>query len=188
LTARSELPFPPFVVTRGVGHKPKAVSAMGRADGTSRDNGRPAGVTDSFQVSRHSVEPILANRRRNLFSHDDSGTAGFDKTEENWPEMTFVAFAFLGAGDRERLAGAGAGPEFALVRPSSQLSCKGPSANSCEEMALRESAQVFGSNINDAPGVDFAWRDMAGGDQVAQPLRGVRVDFVVVSARRHRNG
>jgi hypothetical protein len=57
----------------GVGHKPQSISPMGRIDGTSRDNGRPAGVADAFQVRMHSVEPMLSNRCRNLFSHDDIG-------------------------------------------------------------------------------------------------------------------
>lgn len=41
----------------GVGHKPQAISPVGRIDGTSRNNGRPDGVADTFQVSTHSVEP-----------------------------------------------------------------------------------------------------------------------------------
>lgn len=89
-----------------VGHKPQAVSPMGRIDGTSRDNGRPAGVTDTFQVRMHSVEPILPNRCRNLFSHDDIGPAGTDEIEEDGPEMAFVCLRPALAGDAEGLAGA----------------------------------------------------------------------------------
>ena len=63
---------------------------MGRIDGTSRNNRRPAGVTDSLQVRRHSVEPRLANRCRNLLSHDDRGAAGTDEVEEDGPEVTLV--------------------------------------------------------------------------------------------------
>ena len=65
----------------GVTHKPQSISPMGRVDGTSRDNDRPAGVTDSFQISEHSVEPILANRCRNLLSHEDSGPSGTEQAE-----------------------------------------------------------------------------------------------------------
>jgi hypothetical protein len=78
---------------------------MGRIDGTSRDNGRPAGVADSFQVNTHSVEPILANRCRNLLSHNDSGRSGADKTEIFWPEVALVLLAFAFAGDAEGLTG-----------------------------------------------------------------------------------
>jgi hypothetical protein len=66
---------------------------MGRIDGTSRDNGRPCGVADAFQVSRHSVEPRLANRCRNLLSHDDRGAAGADEVEEDGPEVALVRLA-----------------------------------------------------------------------------------------------
>lgn len=69
----------------GVGHKPESISTVGRVDGTSRDNGRPPGVADSFQVSEHSVEPILANRCRNLFSHEYSGPAGTDEPKKVGP-------------------------------------------------------------------------------------------------------
>jgi hypothetical protein len=76
---------------------------MGRVDGTSRDNGRPCGVADCFQVRTHSVEPRLANRCRNLFSHDDRGTATGNEAVEFWPEVAFVGLAGLLAGDAERL-------------------------------------------------------------------------------------
>jgi hypothetical protein len=89
-----------------VGHKPEAISSVGRIDGTSRDNGSPAGVVDAFQVRMHSVEPILSNRCRNLLSHDDSGPSGTDEAEERRPEVPLVVFAFAFPCDRERLAGA----------------------------------------------------------------------------------
>jgi hypothetical protein len=85
--------LPPFGRV-GVGHKPEAISSVGRVDGTSRDNGSPAGVVDAFQVRMHSVEPILSNRSRNLFSHDDMGPLGTDEVEEDWPEVTLVCFPF----------------------------------------------------------------------------------------------
>jgi hypothetical protein len=155
---------------------------MGRIDGTSRDNGRPAGVADAFQVSTHSVEPILANRCRNLLSHDDRGPGGTDESEEDRPEVAFVGLRSAFAGDAEGLAGAGAGPEGPVVRPSSKSSCKGPAADPGEEVALGVAGEVVGSNIGDAPGVDVARRDQAGVDQVAQPGGRIGVDLVVESA------
>jgi len=115
---------------------------MGRVDGTSRDNGRPAGVVDSFQVSRHSVEPVLANRRRNLLSHDDSGPSGTDEAKEVGPQVPIVILGFAFARDGERLARGAAGPELAVVGPPSKSSCKGPARNSAEEMALPVSGEV----------------------------------------------
>ncbi|WP_260431972.1 hypothetical protein [Burkholderia stagnalis] len=49
-------------------------------------------------------------------------------------------------------------------------------------MALAVSAQVIRLDILDTPFVDVAGRYVTGGDQVAQPLRGVRIDLVVVGA------
>ncbi len=175
-------PFPPFPsLAAGVGHKPQPISSMGRIDGTSRDNGRPAGVADAFQVRMHSVEPILSNRCRNLLSHDDRGEGSADEVEEDRPEVAFVFLPFLLTGDGEGLAGAGAGPEGAIIRPASKSSCIGPSTNACEEVALRVSGKVVGSDINNAPFVHVARRDVALCDQVAQPLRGVGVVFRIIS-------
>ena len=64
-----------------VGDEPQTISTVRPIDGTSRDNDRPAGVADAFQVSKHSVEPILANRCRNLFSHPDSRPSGTDEAK-----------------------------------------------------------------------------------------------------------
>jgi hypothetical protein len=47
-------------------------------------------------------------------------------------------------------------------------------------MALGESAKVVWSNIFNAPFINFAGGNVTGGYQVAQPLRGVWVDLVVV--------
>ncbi|NGO94397.1 hypothetical protein BJL96_12165 [Burkholderia cenocepacia] len=47
-------------------------------------------------------------------------------------------------------------------------------------MALVVGSQVIRSDILNAPFVDVARSDVPGGDQVAQPLRGIRVVFVVV--------
>jgi hypothetical protein len=66
-------------------NEPDSISTMRGIDGTSRDNHPPPGVTDALQVSSHSVEPMLANRSRNLFSHDDIGPSGTDEVEKVGP-------------------------------------------------------------------------------------------------------
>lgn len=132
----------------GVGHKPETVPSVGRVDGTSRDNGRPAGVADAFQVSEHSVEPILANRRRNLFSHEDSGPAGTGESKKVGPQVPIVSLRFSFARDAERLAGRGARPQLPVVWPPCDAGCEGPSAEAGEEMALCESGEVAGLNID----------------------------------------
>jgi hypothetical protein len=132
----------------GVGHKPQTISSMGRIDGTSRNNDRPAGVADAFQVNTHSVEPILSNRCRNLFSHEDSGPTGADKVEEDGPEVPFVRLALLLTCGAEGLAWGASGPQRSFVRPSGETGCKTPPSDPGEEVRLRESSQVVGMNID----------------------------------------
>src|SRR5690606_31100283 len=116
----------------GVGHKPQAVASMGRIDGTSRDNGRPAGVADAFQVSKRSVEPVLANRRRNLFSHEDSGPSGTGEAKKVGPQVPIVSLGFAFARDGERLAGRAAGPDFSIVGPSGEAGSEGDRQSAVE--------------------------------------------------------
>jgi hypothetical protein len=174
----SQVSPPPLM--RGVGHKPQSISAMGRIDGTSRDNGRPAGVADAFQVRMHSVEPILANRCRNLLSHDDRGPAGTDEAEEDGPEVAVVLFARAFAGDGEGLAGARSGPERPIVSPTGEPGGKRPSTDPGEEVALGVFSEIVWSDIGNASFVNVAGRDVAGRDQVAQPLGRIRVELVVI--------
>jgi len=121
---------------------------MGRVDGTSRDNGRPAGVADTFQVSEHSVEPVLANRRRNLFSHEDSGPSGTGEPKIVGPQVPIVSLGFALAGDAERLARGRAGPQLPVVGPAGEACGESPSSEPGEEMALGESGEVAGRNID----------------------------------------
>jgi hypothetical protein len=72
-------------LAEGVGQKPQPVTSVGRVDGTSWHNDRPAGVANSFHVSMHSVDPMLANRCRNLLSHEDSGPAGTGEPKQVGP-------------------------------------------------------------------------------------------------------
>jgi hypothetical protein len=115
---------------------------VGRIDGTSRDNGRPAGVADAFQVRSDSVEPILANRCRNLLSQKSSGSACSNESKKVGPKVPIIGLRFAAAGDGERLTGAGAGPDFAGVGPSSKSSCKGPPANAGEKVTLGEPGEI----------------------------------------------
>jgi len=55
-----------------------------------------------------------------------------------------------------------------------------PYADSGEEVVLVESPEVAVIDFDNASFIDFPWCDMACGYEVAQPLRGERVYFVVV--------
>jgi hypothetical protein len=55
-----------------------------------------------------------------------------------------------------------------------------PDTDASEKVALREAVQVSRSDIFNTSLINFSRCDVAGGDQVAQPLRGKRIDLVVV--------
>lgn len=63
----------------------ESLALMRTIDGESRDIDRPAGVTFPFQISEDSIEPTIARRSRNLFSHDSSGPAGADEAKKVGP-------------------------------------------------------------------------------------------------------
>src|SRR5690606_10203420 len=162
--------------------EPETVTPVRRVDGTSRDNGRPCGVADTFQVSKHSVEPILANRCRNLLSHENSGPSGTGESKPVGPQMPLIVLASLLSRDAERLAGRTSGPQLPVIRPSSKSGCIGPSADAGEEVALPVSGKVGGLDIDNASFIYVTFGDKSRVDEIAQPLRCIRVKFVVVGA------
>jgi hypothetical protein len=52
------------------------------------------------------------------------------------------------ARDGERLARAGAGPDWSAIGPSCKPKCVAPSADTGEEMGLGEACQIGRSNID----------------------------------------
>ena len=79
----------------------------------------------------------------------------------------------------ERLAGAGAGPDWLIVRPASAPQSVRPDADPGEEVALCVSKEFLRIDVFDAAFVHHARGDVAGGDQVPQPRCGIGVDLVV---------
>jgi hypothetical protein len=112
----------------GVGHSEpvQSLADVGGVHGESRDIDRPSGIAASLQISADSVEPIAASLARNLFSHDDSGPSGVDEAKEVGPQMPNVVDTGAFAGDRERLARTGAGPQELVVGPSCESSGDAP--------------------------------------------------------------
>jgi hypothetical protein len=100
----------PWMVTVAHGDPVKPVPFVWRVDRESRDINAPAGVVFCRQISANSVEPTIASRSRNLLSHDDRGPLGTDEAKKVRPQMPWVIGSEAFARDRERLAGAGAGP------------------------------------------------------------------------------
>jgi len=110
-----------LLVPLGVGNNPEPVSAVGGVDGTSRNNKRPRGVAETFQVSKHVVER-QGDETSNIFANDPSGSCECNNSTHLRPEVAVIVLACLLSGDGERLAGESSAYE---VDPSkaSQSAC-----------------------------------------------------------------
>jgi hypothetical protein len=119
-----------------------------RSDARSAQIDRPAGVTRTIQVRLNKVEPSESVNGRNLLAKANERSSCFDETKELWPKMPFVVERFAFAGRAERLARAGAGPDFPVVWPPGEAQGVRPDPDAGEEMALGVSSQVVGLNID----------------------------------------
>jgi hypothetical protein len=82
---------------------PDSVSSVFCVHGTSWNNKRPAGVADSLQVRKHSVE-FHADDSSNVFSKHPSGSCLRDNAEHFRPERTVICRASALPSVAERLA------------------------------------------------------------------------------------
>ena len=80
----------------------------------------------------------------------------------------------------ERLARAGACPDWPIIGPTGAAQGVAPHADACEEMTLCVAFEVVGSNVTNVAFVNVAGRNVAVQDQTAQPFGGVRVVLVVI--------
>jgi hypothetical protein len=125
------------------------------------------------------VASVLA---RNLLSKDDWRAALRNEAVELWPEVAGVGGSFALARRRERLTGAGAGPNRSIVRPARKSEGITPPADPGEEMALRVAPEVVGANVGNRSLVNISWCDEPSGYEVSQPLSGIGIVLVVVRA------
>jgi len=72
-------------------------------DGTSRNNKRPCGVAEYFQVRKHRVERH-SDDSRNILAKEPSGSEFFNNVAHFRPEVTVICRASLLPGNTERLA------------------------------------------------------------------------------------
>jgi hypothetical protein len=175
-------------VAVGVGHPPKPLSPVRRADARSAKIDRRKGVVRCFHVSVHMVEPVECKRARSLLTNDCARAALADEIAPDGPEVTFVGEAVAFSGLAEGLAGATSGPDGAVIRPSRKSKSMRPDPYAGEEVALREASQIIRPHVHNAAIIDFAGRDVACADKAAQPLGRVAILFVVVCPpRAHGN-
>jgi len=91
-----------------VGKNGTSIPPVWGVNGTSRNNKRLAGVTETFQVRKHRVERH-ADDPSNIFTNNPSGPEFLDNSKHFRPEVTVVLTASALPGNAERLAGEPAG-------------------------------------------------------------------------------
>lgn len=77
---------------------------MARVDGNSRNNKRPRGVAETFQVSQHIVER-QRDEASNVFANDPSGSCGCNNFAHRRPEVAVIGLGGLLTCDAEGLTG-----------------------------------------------------------------------------------
>jgi hypothetical protein len=97
---------------------------MGGADGTSRNNKRPRGVAETFQVSENIVE-CHCDETSNVFANDPSGSRECNDAAHLRPEVAVVCFAFLLSGDAKGLAREATTDEIDSSKPSQSICVNG---------------------------------------------------------------
>lgn len=169
----------------GVGHEVQPLSDVRRTDARSAQIRSPDGVARCFQVSVNKVEPVEAVTARNLLSKDDCRAALFDEVMPRRPQVPLVSKPSSFACRAERLAGAGTGPNRSIIWPAGAAQRVGPDADAGKPVTLRVAAHVVGVHVLDAAFVNVARGDVSCGNEVAEPLRCIGVDLVVVGAISH---
>jgi hypothetical protein len=115
----------------------------------------------------NKVKPSVVNRCFNLFTKDNSRATLADEIEPDRPKVSIISGAFLRASGAEGLAGATARPNRSVLGPSGKAQGVAPATKAGKEMALNKSGKVTGSNILDAPCVNFTLGQMPRVYQIA---------------------
>ena len=102
-----------------------------------------------------------------------------EETEPFGPEVAVIGEAFGAPRRREGLTGATPRPNRSSVGPLGRAEGVRPDSDAGEEVGLLMGDDVLCFQVSNGPGVDDTWRDVSGRNQVANPLRRVRLDFVV---------
>ena len=114
-----------FAATVGVAtHDPDSVPSVAGAEGTSRNNKRPRGVADGFQVKEHIVE-CQGDETSNIFANGPSGSRECNNSAHFRPEVTVIRLSSLLACDAEGLAGEAAADEVNGTEPTQSVCVNG---------------------------------------------------------------
>lgn len=104
-------------------HNPDSVAAVSRIDGTSRNNKRPRGVAEIFQVRKHIVE-CQRDDASNIFANNPSGSFECNDAAHFRPEVAVVLMRFLVSGDGEGLAREATTDEIDSSEPTQSVCVK----------------------------------------------------------------
>jgi hypothetical protein len=121
----------------------------------------------ALQVSTHSVDRQLGRSSRILIK-DEPGAPGRNKPSHFRPEITWVGFASLCAGNRSRLAGRASREEAPVARPPAPELGETEAADSCEEVDLLVGSKVIGRQLPHVLLEYVAWRQGAVRDSCPQ--------------------
>jgi hypothetical protein len=108
---------------RGVGQlgdDPDPVSSVVGSDGTSRNNKRPRGVAETFQVSENIVE-CQRDDSSNVLANDPSGSRECNDFAHRRPEVAVVRMRSLLSRGTERLAGKATTDEVDSTEPTQSI-------------------------------------------------------------------
>lgn len=118
-----------------------------------------------------------------MLAEDDRGTALGDKPTEFGPEMAFVGCSSALPRRRERLTGAGAGPDRTILGPAGESEGEGPASDASEEVVLGID-KLFRINLLNPFADHGSVRKCVPRDQFAQPSAGGGIVVVVVDHTR----
>jgi hypothetical protein len=127
-----------------------------RPDARSAQIGGPDGISQCFQVSAYSGEPLPSSLARNLLSKDDWRQALLNEVTEDGPEVPVVVGAAAFTGNAEGLAGQTGSPYRALTGPAGEVEGVGPPADAGEEVGRVVPDEVRGGDVMDAPVIDVS--------------------------------
>lgn len=97
---------------------------MWSSDSCSRNNKRPRGVAETFQVSEHIVEDHR-DEPSNILANDPSGSRECNDAAHLRPEVAVVLFAALFAGDGKGLAGEASADKIDSSKPTQSVCVNG---------------------------------------------------------------
>jgi hypothetical protein len=153
-------PLGVFGVGQPLRDEPKPLPDVERARHWTWETHRPDGVVFSLQVIANKIEPSMSNCCRNLLTKDCCRAALAEEAKPRRPKVARIVTPSLGAGRREGLAGATAGPYRSVVGPAGESKGKRPAANPAEEVALNEPVEISRANIGNTPFIDFTVRNL----------------------------